>query len=210
MILYVAGPYSGGVTENIAKARAAAIELWQQGHGVLCPHLNTQHFEKDCSVSYQDYIRQDLRLLARCDAIVMLEGWEESNGARTEHSFAHGIGMPIYYFPVVPPPHPTEVSCPAQAEAFIATAMQMYRLHLRKNADYSPANILGTGEVGLVTRIWDKVARLMSLTGFKVEVTATHHAAPKKPQNESVEDTLLDLANYSIITHIFRKGLWGK
>jgi hypothetical protein len=210
MILYVAGPYSGAVKENIARARAAAITLWEAGHGVLCPHLNTQHFENDCGCAYQDYIRQDLRFLARCDALVMLEGWEESNGARTEHSFAQELGMPIYYFPIVPPPHPTEERTPLQVESFIATVMRMYRLHLLKNADYSPANILGTGEVGVVTRIWDKVSRLMSLTGFRLEVAGTQLDPPKDPKNESIEDTYMDLANYSVIALLLRKGHWGK
>ena len=48
----------------------------------------------------------------------------------------------------------------------------MYRTHLSKNNDYSPSNILGTGEVGTITRMWDKVARLSNLSGMDIQIRA--------------------------------------
>lgn len=74
----------------------------------------------------------------------------------------------------------------------------------------SPANILGTGEVGLITRIWDKVARLMNLSGFDLRVETSVYKQPKAPKNESVEDTLLDLSVYALIGLLLRWGKWGK
>ena len=65
--------------------------------------------------------------------------------------------------------HITEQRCPEQVAGFRAVLQDMYQTHLDKNADYSPANILGTGEIGLATRLWDKVVRYMSLLGFKIE-----------------------------------------
>jgi len=68
-----------------------------------------------------------------------------------------------------------------------------------------------TGYVGLITRLWDKTARLLSLSGFRFEIQEpgvfTH---PKEAKNESVEDTLLDLMVYSVIGLLLRKGVWGK
>ena len=105
--------------------------------------------------------------------------------------------------------HPTEEKYPEQCAAFKAITSGMYRVHLDKNADYSPYNINATGEIGVITRIWDKVARLMSLSGFDIG-TGEYKKPETAPLNESIEDTLLDLANYAIIAKIHREGKWGK
>jgi len=106
--------------------------------------------------------------------------------------------------------HPTEIKCPEQTRAFSDILQKMYQTHLDKNFDYSPANILATGEIGLVTRLWDKVARLMNLTGFRFSVTCDGFDAPKQPKHESIDDTLMDAAVYSIIGLLLRQGKWGK
>ena len=102
MIIYISGKYSGSIAENIKEARKVAIEVWESGHVALCPHLNTAHFEEDCKLEYDDYIKGDLILLERCDAILMLEGWEESQGAQIELQYAEKLGLPVYYYPDIP------------------------------------------------------------------------------------------------------------
>lgn len=107
--------------------------------------------------------------------------------------------------------HITEIRRPEQSAAFKEITDHLYQVHLDKNADYSPANILGTGEIGTIVRIWDKVARLMNLYGFKIEIASSHYEAPQEPVvDESIEDTLTDLANYAIIQLILRQDKWGK
>jgi hypothetical protein len=69
---------------------------------------------------------------------------------------------------------------------------------------------MGTGEIGLVTRLWDKMARLLNLTGFVVEISEAEYVKPKTPKNESIDDTLCDMAVYAIIGQLLRKGVWGK
>jgi len=106
------------------------------------------------------------------------------------------------------PEHPVEKLYPEQTKAFREILDRMYNLHLAKNADYSPNNVLGYGIIGVATRLWDKVSRLMNLVGFN---TATgEFTAPKEPRNESIDDTLLDLAVYAVIGLILRQGKWGK
>jgi len=107
------------------------------------------------------------------------------------------------------PTHITEDLRPEQTEAFRDIIEHMYEVHLDKNADYSPANILGTGEIGLATRTWDKMARLMNLMGFRIEIKSSEFEEPLDPKNESIEDTITDLAVYCIIWLIYRKGKWG-
>jgi hypothetical protein len=97
MIVYVAGPYSAptpqGVDANIQQARQAAIALWREGHVAICPHLNTAHFEDECPGL--DFVKGDLEILSRCDALVMLPGWEQSKGARRELEFATERDIPV-------------------------------------------------------------------------------------------------------------------
>ena len=107
-VVYVAGPYrakSGAhdasvyneIEENIRQAEAAAIRLWAAGFGVLCPHLNTAHFEVKCpSIPTEAYLLTDLRLLAVCDIIYLLPGWELSAGSIGEKDLMERLGRPIY------------------------------------------------------------------------------------------------------------------
>lgn len=213
MIVYISGPYSptptSSIENHIATARRVAIEMWEGGYTTICPHLNTAHFEKDCKCDYDAYILGDLEILARCDAVVLLPGWRESVGAQEEASFAHEHGIPVYEHPVLPEISKSEELCPIQCAEFILTVMKMYRTHVRKNSDYSANNILIPGELGVVTRIWDKVSRLLNLYGFKFSVKRTWFEPPSKPKNESIEDSFLDLANYAVIAQLLRRGKWG-
>jgi len=97
---------------------------------------------------------------------------------------------------------------PQQTEAFEEIVTNMLATYKMKMEDYSPWNMRGTGELGAITRLWDKTARLMNLMGF--DIGTGKFTAYKDPKNESIDDTLLDLANYAIITMILRKGKWGK
>jgi 5'-nucleotidase len=106
--------------------------------------------------------------------------------------------------------HPTELNRPHQCKAFYELMDKMYQVHLDKNQDYSPANILGTGEIGLCTRTWDKTSRLMNLHGFRIEIENMRFDKPQDPKNESIDDNIQDLAVYAIIWQLYRKGVWGK
>jgi hypothetical protein len=101
IVVYISGKYSGKdydeIESNIKKVRETAIKLWELGYTVLAPHLNTYHFETDCKCSYQDYIDGDLTLLSRCDAILMLDNWEESTGAKIEKQAAEDRMMEIFF-----------------------------------------------------------------------------------------------------------------
>ena len=50
--------------------------------------------ERDC---WEDYMRDGLAALVDADAIVMLEGWQESRGACLERHVAFELNIPIYY-----------------------------------------------------------------------------------------------------------------
>ena len=76
----------------------------------------------------------------------------------------------------------------------------MLRILIQKQQDYGPLNIsLAPGGPlnGLRVRMYDKLARLSNL----VDTGDT-------PNYESLEDTLLDLANYAIIGVLVQRGQW--
>jgi len=156
------------------------------------------------------WLNGDLEMVGRCDAVIVCPGWEESHGTKGEIAFAESHNIPVYYWPNKPEIPPVEKQSPIQCDAFLKTIMEMYRVHLKKNADYSPANILGTGELGVVVRLWDKIARLMNLTGFKLKVEPAIFDKPKQPKNESVDDAYMDLSVYGIIGMLVRQNKWGK
>jgi hypothetical protein len=77
---------------------------------------------------------------------------------------------------------------------------QLEDIMLKKHADYGPMNISGApgGAMnGLRVRMYDKLARLNNL----VDTGDT-------PNYESIEDTLIDLANYAIIGLLVQRGQW--
>jgi hypothetical protein len=59
---------------------------------------------------------------------------------------------------------------------------------ISKQRDYGKENITRFGQLGLLVRVHDKLARLEHLT-----------ATGKTPSNESLADTVLDLVGYSIL-----------
>ncbi len=48
-------------------------------------------------MTWEEYMRQDIRLLLDCTAILMLTGWENSRGARLEHRVATELGMLVLH-----------------------------------------------------------------------------------------------------------------
>lgn len=84
---------------------------------------------------------------------------------------------------------------------FINITAKLFETYARKNHDYGDSfgkSFQTLGLISAATRISDKTNRLISL--------ATKEA---KVEDETIEDTLMDLANYCIMTLIelrFRKG----
>lgn len=102
VLAYVSGPYRDKrgvrfVEENIRKAEAVAVELWRLGLATICPHANTRHF--DGVVPCDEFIAGDLVMVSRCDLIVMIEGWENSEGAKAELEHAKQSGVDVAYWP---------------------------------------------------------------------------------------------------------------
>lgn len=68
----------------------------------------------------------------------------------------------------------------------------------RKQNDYGHENIARFGRLGLLVRVHDKIARLHNLL-----------AKGGVPQNESIEDTYVDIVGYSAIGMMVERGWFG-
>ena len=75
--------------------QTVALEVWRRGYACLCPHTNTRHF--DGAADDAIWLAGDLAMLARCDVVLMLPGWEASQGATAEHGYAISRGIPVLY-----------------------------------------------------------------------------------------------------------------
>ena len=78
--------------------------------------------------------------------------------------------------------------------------VELETLLIQKHHDYGPTNISqspGGPLNGIVVRMWDKFARIRNLFQNSLE-----------PQNESLEDSFKDMANYSVIAILVQRGLW--
>lgn len=99
LIAYISGPYRSpnieGVINNIDEAREVALKYWGLGYTVICPHMNTALF--DGMLDDSIWLEGDIEILKRCDVVVMMAGWEKSEGATIEHRVAWNTGKKIIY-----------------------------------------------------------------------------------------------------------------
>lgn len=91
--LYVAGPMSGYPEHNYPAFRAVTSHLRAEGHTVLCP---TENFGGDRTLPKAVYMLEDLRMVLEADAIALLPGWQDSEGARLEALVARETAKPVY------------------------------------------------------------------------------------------------------------------
>lgn len=103
-IVYVAGPYRAETAEmrarNIRLAGGVAIMLWSEGFAALCPHRNSANM--DGAVPDEEFLEGSLEMLRRCDAVLMMPGWEKSEGSVAERDTATLMNIPVFEFPNFP------------------------------------------------------------------------------------------------------------
>lgn len=84
-------------------------------------------------------------------------------------------------------------------EAFQQICDELLKMFLKKHKDYGKGNVLDMGELGIAFRISEKFNRVKHLL-----------MEGKKPQNESLYETWIDIAVYAVIGALFRKGQFQK
>jgi hypothetical protein len=79
---------------------------------------------------------------------------------------------------------------------------ELFEILVKKQVDYGPLNIWnapGGATNGLMVRMSDKLERLKNLIYNSIE-----------PNNEALEDSFIDIANYAVIAMMVERGIWEK
>lgn len=231
--VYVSGPMTGYQNYNFEAFNDMADVLRHNGYDVKNP---AENFNGEHGHPREDYMRLDIENVLASDAVILLDGWEKSVGARTEVMVAHQLGLPLFHgrkvidqverdddeglttvsahyeFEPVEDLSAIGLENPVPARRghpdFYRILAQMADVHERKNHDYSSekdtlSNLRSPIEgipdwITSFVRLGDKVGRVR---GF-AERTMRDGVATMAVKDESVEDTLIDLANYAILTLI--------
>jgi hypothetical protein len=101
LLIYLAGPMRGIPEYNFPAFHAATMALREQGYLVWSPaehdvELDGFNPATDTAQPMRHYMQRDLPQVLRSDAIVVLPGWENSEGAKLETHVAKMCGIPIH------------------------------------------------------------------------------------------------------------------
>ena len=144
-------------------------------------------------VVWQEALRADLGGLLTCHAIFYKTGWRESTGVKLERYVAIALDLVQIY------ESPNEKAQPSGSERFHHILDELGQLHDQKQRDYGTvtdpfANVRASTEFGIpawqgaVLRGNDKMARIKAFI------------RNGRLENESLTDSLRDLAVYAIIS----------
>lgn len=84
-------------------------------------------------------------------------------------------------------------------EAFMEVCRELEQMFIKKHQDYGKSNILDTGELGIAFRVSDKLNRIKHIL-----------TKEKNPQNESIEETWIDIGVYAIIAVMLKRSWFKK
>ena len=98
-VVYIIGPFRGptawDIAENVRAAERMALAVARAGAMPLCPHANTAHFHGQLDDKF--WLEGTMELLKRCDAVVLVDGWERSEGSCAEKDAAREMGIPVFW-----------------------------------------------------------------------------------------------------------------
>ncbi len=92
-VIYIAGPITGVTHLNRPAFDRMHAILIREGVIALNP------MDLPSGLSEFAYMDICLAMVRHCDAVVMLNGWESSKGARAEHALAEKLGKAILHEP---------------------------------------------------------------------------------------------------------------
>ncbi len=94
--IYISGPMTGMPDYNFPAFHEAARYFAKNCSGweVMNP---AENFGGRTDLSRETYLRADIKMLAECDAIAMLTGWENSRGAKLEYLIACELGLLVFH-----------------------------------------------------------------------------------------------------------------
>lgn len=98
-VVFIGGAYAGktihDTVENIRKAEYWAIRVWQAGGISICPHTNSALLNG--VVEEKVFLDGYVEVLRRCDGLLLIPGWDNSDGAKMEEEYAKSFNLPIFF-----------------------------------------------------------------------------------------------------------------
>lgn len=88
------GPNAWELENNVRRAEEVAYAVAHLGAMPLVTHSLGRYF--DGTLTDQFWLDGTLELMRRCDALMMIPGWETSQGANTERALALEMGIPVF------------------------------------------------------------------------------------------------------------------
>jgi hypothetical protein len=96
-------------------------------------------------------------------------------------------------------------------KTFASIYNEAYELLIKKQQRYGDSNIEQLGLHGVISRIaHDKVARAKKFMNGKIVNGQVILDPLDQTTDESLADTLLDIANYALIAVALQRGQWGR
>ena len=94
MKIYLSGKISGTDLDYVRRLfDKVATTLRALGHEVINPLCNGLSE----IAPWEEHMAKDIIDLLQCEGIYMLQGWEDSQGARIEHAVAKELGKVVFY-----------------------------------------------------------------------------------------------------------------
>ena len=99
MRIYLSGKITGREKEDYTKQFARAESFYKTGgFDVVNPvSIGEVILKNNPKAKWEDFMKEDLKALRTCTHIALLEGWEESKGAKMEKAEAEKMGLEIMY-----------------------------------------------------------------------------------------------------------------
>lgn len=98
-VFYISGPMTGKPKFNYPYFRTIATSLRGIGYNILSPaeiDSGAQLEKNQKEKPYSYWLKKAMLMMCNADAIIMLEGWTQSKGARRELDFMLDCGMPAF------------------------------------------------------------------------------------------------------------------
>ena len=97
MRIYLSGKITGREKEDYTRQFARTESFYKTGgFDVVNPvTIGEVILKNNPKAKWEDFMAEDLKALRTCTHIVLLEGWEESKGAKMEKAEAEKLGLEI-------------------------------------------------------------------------------------------------------------------
>ena len=102
MRIYLSGKITGLEKEVYTRQFARAESFYRTGgFDVVNPvTIGEEVLKINPNAKWEDFMQEDLKALRTCTHIVLLDGWEESKGAKMEKAEAEKMGLEIMHLKI--------------------------------------------------------------------------------------------------------------